>query len=169
MTRNAVAVFDPALARRAAQAELHAKEKAAPKRHPANAIGGPAPQLSDDAKARMGEALRIELAKMAAREDERRRRDPTFRPDALDLDSRAQLPFDRFADYYGVLSVHQHASAAELKAAFREKTLQHHLDKQRGKSEAEADAAREAFHALTGAYAILTQPATRRANDAARE
>ena len=85
MPRNSVAVFDPELARKHTQAEL--REKAIPKKvHEANKLGSTPYEISNEQKAKMAAAMAKELEKIKQMADERRRRDPTFRPDAVDLD-----------------------------------------------------------------------------------
>ena len=55
-SRNAVSVFDPELARKQTQAELRAN--AAPKKiHEVNKIGGKPPEISDEARKKMMDAL----------------------------------------------------------------------------------------------------------------
>ena len=62
--------------------------------------GAKAFEMSDESKAKMAAAMKKEMEKINSMLEERRRRDPTFRADALDLDRRKMLPFNRYADYY---------------------------------------------------------------------
>ena len=166
-SRAAVALYDPALAREATQAELRAK--AAPQKLEINKMTHSTFEMPTEAKARAADAFAKEMANINRRIEERRRRDPTFRPDALDLDRSKMLRFNRYVDYYALLGVEQFASPADLKDAFRRQSLLHHPDKQLGKSVAERVAADERFHAMAGAHRILAEPATRQAYDKARD
>ena len=117
-SRNAVEVFDPELARKQTQAEL--RETVAPRKvHPANKIGGKAPEISEESRNKMLAALQLEAENSRKRADERRRRDPTFRPDAIDLDRSKIKKFNKFIDYYALLGfdrdTDKFCSAAELK------------------------------------------------------
>ena len=128
MSRNSVAVYDPELARKAAQAEL--REKAAPKKvHKANELGHYKHELSDEAQQKMAAALQKTLEKMTKMADERRRRDPTFKPDALDLDRSKMRKFNKYVDYYEVLGVDRYGSPSDLKDAYKKKSLALHPDK----------------------------------------
>ena len=168
-SRNAVAVFDAALAREQAQAELRAK--VVPKKLEVNEVkpGSGGVELDAATKARMANALAKEIEKIKSREAERRRRDPTFRPDALDLDRSRMLRFNRWVDYYERMGIERFASSMELKEAYRKLSLQLHPDKQAGRPEAEREAAAERFHEVKQAHAILSEPATRQAYDRARD
>ena len=168
-SRNTVAIFDAALAREQAQAELRAK--VVPKKLEINEVkpGSSGVELDAATKARMANALAKEIEKIKSREAERRRRDPTFRPDALDLDRSRMLRFNRWVDYYERLGIERFASSTELKEAYRRLSLQLHPDKQTGKSESEREAVAERFHEVTQAHAILSEPATRQAYDRARD
>lgn len=53
------------------------------------------PQLSAEVQAKLMAALANEAAKARAREEERRKRDPTYRPDAIDLSFKNVKAFDR--------------------------------------------------------------------------
>lgn len=64
-------------------------------------------------------------------------------------------------DYYGVLGVPPTADAEELKAAYRTLSLQFHPDRNPGFIEAAA----ERMKAITAAYQVLADPATRRDYD----
>ena len=98
MSRNSVAVYDADLARKQAQAEL--RDKAAPKKlHEVNKLQPQQFKMSEEGQAKMAEAFRKELIKMKALAEERRRRDPTFREDAVDLDQRNVRKFNKFIDY----------------------------------------------------------------------
>ena len=118
----------------------------------------------------MAAALATELEKSRLRAEERRRRDPTFRPDAVALDQSKVRKFNKFIDYYEVLELPDHfASAAELKEAYKKLSLQLHPDKLRLATEDERVAAEEKYHAVHVAYDILTEPATRQLYDKARD
>ena len=138
---------------------------------PAVAYTGPTKHIELDAETsrKLADALAKEAEKMRQREDERRRRDPTFRPDALDHYEAPPLPHSKQVDYYKQLGVDQHASAAELKAAYKRRALELHPDKQGGKSEEEAEAAAAEYILVCGAYEILSHESTRRAYDKARD
>ena len=167
MSRNSVAVYDPELARKAAQAEL--REKAAPKKvHKANELGHYKHELSDEAQQKMAAALQKTLEKMTKMADERRRRDPTFKPDALDLDRSKMRKFNKYVDYYEVLGVDRYGSPSDLKDAYKKKSLALHPDKQLEATEEEKVKAQEQYHAVQKAYDILSEPATRQAYDKAR-
>ena len=163
-SRNAVAVFDAELARKQTQAEL--RSQAAPKKvHEVNKISGKAPELPPEVQAKMAAALQKEMEKSRRRADEQRRRDPTFRPDAIDLDRSKMKKFNKFIDYYELVGLvrddDKFCSAAELKAAYKKRSLELHPDKQLGRTPDEKIAAEERFHQLQVAYDILTEPATR--------
>eukprot|EP00966_Prymnesium_polylepis_P319346 7375819-Prymnesium_polylepis.1 len=125
--------------------------------------GGHKPiELSDDVKKKIAEALAREGEKLRTREEERRKRDPTFNPKAIELSNGNVLEFDKYVDYYAVLEVDQFASANEIKAAYRKLSLQLHPDKQTFKTPAERQAAVDRFHTMTSAHTILSDLATRR-------
>lgn len=167
MSRNHVAVFDPELARKQAQAEL--RENVAPKKvHEANKIGSQPFELSDESKAKMASAMAKELEKISKMMDERRRRDPTFKPDAIDLDRSKMRKYNKFVDYYEHLGVDRFASPTELKESYRKLSLSLHPDKQLRATEEERIKAEERFHQVQVAYDLLTEPATRQAYDKAR-
>ena len=162
-----LATYDANLARRQQQAEL--RTKVAPKVLDCNKVAFNPMELSDEAKAKQQKAAQLELLKIKLRIDERRKRDPTFKETAIDLDKSKILPFSKFEDYYAELGVVQYvASASELKDAYRKLSLRYHPDKQAGKTRAEAEEAAERFHSLKRAHAILSEPATRQAYDKAR-
>lgn len=71
----------------------------------------------------------MELGKIQRRLDERRRRDPTFKETAVDLDRHKMLPFSKFRDYYAELGVEQFCPPAELKDAYKKMSLKLHPDK----------------------------------------
>eukprot|EP00966_Prymnesium_polylepis_P017314 399173-Prymnesium_polylepis.1 len=110
-----------------------------------------------------------EGAKFRQREDERRRRDPTYRPDAIDLSEENVKAFEEKVDYYERLELDQFSSALEIKRQYNRLSLQYHPDKQVGKSEAAVCAAVDRFKALTQAYEVLSDMATRRQYDRARD
>ena len=110
-----------------------------------------------------------EQAKFEKREEERRKRDPTYRPDALDFTDEPTRAFDAKVDYYKKLGLDQFASSNEIKRAYMRLSLQFHPDKQVGKAEAEVKAALDRFKDLTQAYEILSDMATRRQYDRARD
>ena len=85
-TRNALEIYDPALARKQQMlAEPHKYQNSgAPNRAPQ-----PIP-ISQETQKKMMDALANEAAKIRARDEERRKRDPTYRPDAIEL-SNANL------------------------------------------------------------------------------
>ena len=94
MSRNSIAVFDADLARQQAQAEM--REKVAPRKvHEANKISNQPFDISNDAKAKMANAMAKELQKIKEIADQRRRRDPTFKPDAIDLDRSKVRKFNK--------------------------------------------------------------------------
>ena len=110
-----------------------------------------------------------EAAKFEQREEQRRRRDPTYRPDALDFTDEPTRAFDEKADYYKILGVDQFASSSEIKKQYMRLSLKCHPDKQFGKSDAEVREAVESFKQLTEAYEILSDQPTRRQYDRARD
>ena len=116
----------------------------------------------------MAAAMQKELEKLNLMADERRRRDPTFRPDAIDLDRSNMRPFNKFIDYYERLGVDRYASPNELKDAFKKLSLALHPDKQLRATEEERVKAEEKYHQVQKAYDILTEPATRQSYDKAR-
>jgi hypothetical protein len=90
----------------------------------------------------MAAALSKEAEKISRKMDERRRRDPTFKPDAIDFDRRMMKHFNMYADYYEHLGIDRFASTHELKEAYRKLALSLHPDKQLGASEVQRVAAR---------------------------
>lgn len=98
--RNNLVAYDPAVARQAAQTEL--RSKVVPKVLDCNKPGTAPIELSAEAQGRQRAAVAMELEKIKRRLDERRRRDPTFKETAIDLDRSKVLPFSKFRDYYAV-------------------------------------------------------------------
>jgi hypothetical protein len=98
VARNAIEVFDPALARR--QSQLQHSGGAAPSNPHFRGI-----PLSREVEEKIMAALQAEARKQRQREEERRRRDPTYRPDAIDLSTLNLKPFDKYVDYYACLEV----------------------------------------------------------------
>jgi len=96
MGRNAIEVFDPALARRQTQLQ-----SGAPPSNP-HFRGF---TLSRAVEEKIAAALQAEGQKRRVREEERRRRDPTYREDAIDLSMLNLRPFDKYIDYYARLEV----------------------------------------------------------------
>ena len=160
--RHAIDVFDPDLIRKQTQTEVRAKMAAS---------GQVKVTMSADSPfmKKLYEVAARQEARDRAREDERRRRDPTFRPDALDFEATPARAFDRAVDYYAVLGVDQHASALELKAAYRRLALANHPDKHVGAEPEAAAAAAARFTAVTEAFEILGDHSTRRQYDKARD
>ncbi len=74
-----------------------------------------------------------------------------------------RAPFDSSVDYYTLLGVAPHASASEIRAAYRRQAKTFHPDLNAGSARAAARMAR-----LNVAKAILLHPETRAAYDAAR-
>ena len=119
--RNALEIYDPALARKQQiLAEPHKYASSGP-RTPGRGI-----PVSQEVQQKILDALAKEGAKLRAREEERRKRDPTYRPDAIELSNANLLEFDPYTDYYARLEVDQFASAPEIKAAFKRLSLQLH-------------------------------------------
>ena len=106
-SRNAIDVFDPEVARRHSQAELRSK------------MGGPVnfqpgridPSITASVQKKILDALAKEGAKLRAREEERRKRDPTYREDAIDLSTENLKAYDKYVNYYEKLEVDEFASA----------------------------------------------------------
>src|SRR5258706_10656890 len=69
---------------------------------------------------------------------------------------------DTFIDYYTVLGVHAHASAAAIKTAFKKLALQYHPDVYKGED------AEERMRLLLLAYQTLSDPDARKTYDAHR-
>ena len=72
-------------------------------------------QLSDAVKAKLADAIGRAAHKARARDEARRKRDPKYRADALDLSTAALKQFDKYVDYYKALNVDQFASSLEVK------------------------------------------------------
>ena len=160
MGRNAIEVFDPSLARRQTQLQR------------GGTVSNPHFQgikLSAEVEARVAAALQAEAIKIRAREEERRKRDPTYRPDAIDLSTLNLKPFDKYTDYYARLGVGEFASVAELKKAFLALSLRLHPDKLAGATTGELAAAKAKYHDVSEAFEILSDLATRREYDRARD
>ena len=146
------------------------REKAAPRKvHKANEISHRPIEISDESKAKMAAAMAKEIEKITKMAEERRRRDPTFKPDAIDLDRSKMRKFNKFVDYYEVLGIEdRYIGSSGLKDAYKRLSLELHPDKQLRATEEERVAAEERFHAVQVAYDILQEPATRQAYDKAR-
>ena len=162
MPRNAIEVYDPEAIQHKLQLEMRQKMEAS---------GQPRQRIDPNAPIfRMfAELAEKEASKFREREEERRRRDPTYRPDAIDLNEANVRAFDEKVDYYERLELDQFSSALEIKRAYMRLSLQFHPDKQVGKDEAEVKAALDRFKDLTQAYEILSDMATRRQYDRARD
>jgi len=128
-----------------------------------------APQISPEVQKKLLDALAKEAEKARAREEERRKRDPTYRPDAMDLSYKQLKPFDKYIDYYERLGVSEFASEGELKAAFKGLSLQLHPDKQSGKTDAEAATAKARYFEVVDAFTVLIDLPTRRVYDQQRD
>ena len=128
-----------------------------------------APQISPEVQKKLLAALAKEAEKARAREEERRKRDPTYRPDAMDLSYKQLKPFDKYIDYYERLGVSEFASEGELKAAFKGLSLQLHPDKQSGKTDAEAATAKARYFEVVDAFTVLIDLPTRRVYDQQRD
>ena len=157
--RNAIDVFDPEVARSHTRAELRSKY---------GQIDVTKITVSESTRQKIQDAANEERRRMVSREEERRKRDPTYRPDALEL-SGTILPFDRHVDYYARLEVDQFASALEIKRAYMALSLQLHPDKQVGRDESEVEAAKDRFSKMVEAFEVLGDLPTRRAYDQARD
>ena len=83
---------------------------------------------------------------------------------ALTASRVAVEQMQRPPNFYRVVGVHRGSTAAEMKKAFRERSLDLHPDKNPGK---EVDAAQADFQRLQDAYAVLSNansaPSTKRA------
>ena len=91
-SRNALEVYDPRLAQKQqmlAEPHKYASAPSAPRAAP--------PPLSPDIQKKLMDALAKESAKLRSREEERRKRDPTYRPDAIELSNANLLEFDKCA------------------------------------------------------------------------
>ncbi len=162
MPRNAIEVYDPEIVNRQLQMEVRQKI----------AASGQKPQrISPDAPIfkMFAELAEKEAKRFREREEELRKRDPTFKPDALDFTSEPARAFDKDVDYYKILGVDELASSLEIKKAYMKRSLQLHPDKQVGKTEAEVEDAIDRFKALTEAYEILSDQPTRRQYDRERD
>ena len=96
-SRHAIDVFDPAVAKRHDQMELRSK-MGGQSHHMSGQIRID-PNIQAKVAAKMADAFAKQASKMRAREEERRRRDPTFREDAIDLSTANMRPFDKWTDY----------------------------------------------------------------------
>ena len=163
-SRNQLEVYDPNYARK--QQMLAEPHKYSGGRSSGNT---PAPPpMSADLQAKLIAALSKESLRVRNREEERRKRDPTYRPDAIELSGQL-LEYDKYVDYYEILQIDEFASASDIKAAYKKLSLELHPDKVRDKPEAERAKAKEQFLAMTQAHNILADLATRRAYDKARD
>ncbi len=70
------------------------------------------------------------------------------------------------ATHYELLGLPPHASQDEIRAAYRALARRHHPDTQHDVDPATADRSRQTMAALNGAWAVLGDPARRRAYDA---
>ena len=162
MSRHAIEVYDPEAIQRQLQLEVRRKmqERGEPRR-----------QIRPDAPIfkMFAQYAEAEAAKFEAREAERRRRDPTYKPDALDFTAELVRPFDRSVDYYARLGLEQYAPAVDVKKAYMRLSLRYHPDKQVGQPEGVARNAIDQFKLLTEAYSILSDQPTRRQYDRERD
>lgn len=164
-SRNAIDIYDPRLA--------HKQQMLAePHKYSGGFSTGSAPKpppLSPEIQKKLLEALAKEARKVQSREDERRKRDPTYKPNAIELSNANLLEFDKYFDYYEVLQVDQFASGHEIKAAYKKLSLELHPDKWQHSPSAEKVAAKEKFIHMKEAFAILSDLATRREYDKQRD
>ena len=162
-SRNAVEIYDPALARQQQMlAEPHKYAGGRP-------TGEYKPiQLSADVQQKIAAALAKETEKLRVREEERRKRDPTYNPNAIELSGKI-LEFDKYVDYYELLGVDCFASSKEIKDAYKKMSLELHPDKQKDKPAEEQAKAKERFLEMVHAHTILSDLATRRAYDTQRD
>ena len=170
-SRHAIEVFDPSVAKQYSQMEARAKMQRQ-SGHTAAYTGRAFidPDIQARAAARVADAMAKLSEKFRMREDERRRRDPTYREDAIDLSEANMLSFDKWTDYYSRLQISEFASSLEIKKAHMRLALELHPDKQSGELSEEArEAVKRRFHEMVEAYNILSEPATRRAYDQARD
>ena len=167
-SRNAIAAYDPQLAQRHSQlGGADMSYGAAP----------PPPQYSerelreilrnDVHYQKKQRAAELEREKDLKRQEERRRRDPTYKDDALDFKEKPKA-FDVYFDYYAVLAVDEFASQAEIRKQFLALSQQSHPDKLATRPEDEQKRGIEAFQTLTDANEVLSHPPTRLAYDRAR-
>lgn len=166
-SRNAIDVFDPDVARRHTQAELRSKMGPSTSFVPSGR--GIDPAIAASVQAKLMEALARQGAKVRQREEERRKRDPTYRPDAIELSTANLKSFDKYVNYYERLEVDEFASSLDLKKAYMRLSLQLHPDKQTGKTAEEIAVVKEKFHRMSNAYDILSDLATRRQYDLERD
>ena len=78
--RNALEIYDPKLARK--QQQLAAGPVYQPTRPPE---GYKLPELSAETKKKLADAVELESKKIRQREEERRKRDPTYNPNAIEV------------------------------------------------------------------------------------
>ena len=163
--RHAIDVVDPAVARQHAHMELRSTMG------PVTGSWNPGhldASIRESVARKFAAALQAEGSKLRAREEERRRRDPTYRPDAIELNTHDVRAFDAYIDYYLRLESDEFASSLELKQAHKRLSLKLHPDKQharaeRGGEQDERQRARvkQRFFEMNEAYAILSDLATR--------
>lgn len=166
-SRNAIEVYDgEAVMRQQTLAVRATMEKSGIK--PGD-LKFDASKIDKSITSKVNDLAAAEARRFREREEERRRRDPTYRPDALDFDITKAKEFDVEVNYYRQLEVSQFCSQLEVKAAFKKMAVQLHPDKQVTKSADEAAAAKARFDAVTAAHAVLSDMATRRAYDRARD
>ena len=72
-----------------------------------------------------------------------------------EFDEGELRPYNRAVDYYAVLGLEPLCSAAEVRRAFRRRSLRCHPDKQLGRPAEEVAAAAAAFAALKEAHEVL--------------
>lgn len=161
---NALEVYDPEIVHQQARMEVRAKMAARGEKPGQQKISPNAPIWK-----MFAQIAEREAQKFREREEERRRRDPSYRPDALDFEAAAVREFDREVDYYARLGLDQFASALEIKRAYMKLSLRYHPDKQVGKPESVAAQAVAKFKELTEAYEVLADQATRRQYDRERD
>mmetsp|Transcript_123570 Transcript_123570/g.238303 ORF Transcript_123570/g.238303 Transcript_123570/m.238303 type:complete len:1377 (-) Transcript_123570:100-4230(-) len=105
----------------------------------------------------------------STRDKARMESDPDFSPSSEDWSKAKTFDYEKTVDYYKVLGLHEYASLAEVKQAYRKLSLVYHPDKTAGMSEREKDEHQAIFLEIKNAYKLLSDQATRRQYDRDRD
>mmetsp|Transcript_168455 Transcript_168455/g.541311 ORF Transcript_168455/g.541311 Transcript_168455/m.541311 type:complete len:1401 (-) Transcript_168455:69-4271(-) len=104
-----------------------------------------------------------------SRDEERAKRDPSFKPDDEDFNAPKAHTFERGVNYYKVLGIDEYSALDEVKKAYKKLSLVYHPDKTAGLSAEQKEEYAGIFMELKNAYLTLGDQATRRQYDRDRD
>eukprot|EP00418_Pyrodinium_bahamense_P000219 CAMPEP_0179016220 /NCGR_PEP_ID=MMETSP0796-20121207/3201_1 /TAXON_ID=73915 /ORGANISM="Pyrodinium bahamense, Strain pbaha01" /LENGTH=1350 /DNA_ID=CAMNT_0020711891 /DNA_START=5 /DNA_END=4057 /DNA_ORIENTATION=+ len=117
----------------------------------------------------MRKAEAVCYEKTVARDQERGKRDPEFKPEDGDWTAPKAFDYDKGSNYYRMLGVDDLASLQEIKQAYKKLSLIYHPDKTAGMTQKEKEEHNLIFIELKNAYKTLSDQATRRQYDRERD